>query len=27
MKFITFGEKIEDISYFDTDKFADLLIE
>lgn len=27
IKFITFGEKIEDISYFDTDKFADLLIE
>jgi fused signal recognition particle receptor len=27
IKFITFGEKIEDISYFDTDKFADLLID
>ena len=27
IKFITFGEKIEDISYFDADKFADLLIE
>ncbi|MHB1346479.1 MAG: signal recognition particle-docking protein FtsY [Candidatus Doudnabacteria bacterium] len=27
IKFITFGEKIENISYFDIDKFADLLIE
>jgi fused signal recognition particle receptor len=26
IKFITFGEKIEDISYFNTDEFADLLI-
>jgi fused signal recognition particle receptor len=27
IKFITFGEKIEDISYFEIDKFIDLLIE
>jgi len=27
IKFITFGEKIENISYFDIDKFVDLLIE
>jgi fused signal recognition particle receptor len=27
IKFITFGEKIEDISYFEPDKFTDLLIE
>jgi fused signal recognition particle receptor len=26
IKFITFGEKIEDINYFDPEKFADLLI-
>ena len=27
IKFITFGEKIDNISYFDIDKFVDLLIE
>jgi fused signal recognition particle receptor len=27
IKFITFGEKIDDISYFEPDKFIDLLIE
>ncbi|MCL4384745.1 MAG: signal recognition particle-docking protein FtsY [Cyanobacteria bacterium] len=27
IKFITFGEKIEDINYFDPEKFADLLID